>query len=267
MAIGLSNWDTSKVTNMSYMFAKTRMVNVDALAAGKNNNPNIWNTGNVEAMDHMFEGSSSLMNVTGLSNWNTENVTNMDSLFRSCSSLADITGLSNWDTSKVVNMATMFHSTKIANLDALNTGKNGNPNIWNTGSVTNMSYMFYNCTSLTDITGLSYWDTSKVTTMESMFSGYYNGSYYYNQITNLDALEPYKNNNPNIWNTGNVTNMSNMFFICESLIDITGISNWDTSKVTSFYRMFYLVPSTTTSGFSFTSRPGTITGGTYVPSS
>ena len=132
------------------------------------------------------------------------------------------------------------------------------------------SNMFIFMNSLTDITGVSNWDTAKVTNMGGMFSG--------TKIASLESLVPNKNNNPNIWNTGNVTNMGSMFHSCSSLTDITGIASWDVSRVTAtagsaafsanrFYGMFYGVPSATTSGFSFTNRAGSINSdGTYVTS-
>ena len=218
-------------------------------------------------------------------------------MFSNVSSLTDISGLSDWDTAKVTNMLQMFYSTKITNANALATGKNNNPNIWNTGNVTNMATMFSGASTLTDISGLSDWDTSKVTNMDRMFQN--------TNITNVNALATGKNNNPNIWNTGNVTSMREMFSDASSLADISGLSNWDTAKViimyqmfyndtalvnissiagwdvssvtatagtTSsnnyFYQMFYSVSSTATSGFAFTNRAGSINSvGTYVPSS
>ena len=234
---GLSNWDTAKVTEMSYMFYSTTITSLDALIPNKNNNPNIWNTGNVTSMNSVFYGCTSLTDITGLSNWDTSNVTNMTGAFRECSSLTNITGLSNWNTAKVTSMSTMFYGTKITSLDALAPNKNNNPNIWNTSNVTDISYMFYECKSLTDITGLSDWDTTEVTSMKYTF--------YKNKIASLDALAPNKNNSPNIWNTGNVKNMDSIFSGCESLIDITGISNWDTSKVTDMSSMFHNTKITT----------------------
>ena len=218
-------------------------------------------------------------------------------MFNSASSLTDISGLADWDTAKVTNMSYMFASTKIANADALATGKNNNPNIWNTGNVKSMGQMFYAASSLTDISGLANWDTAKVTEMYQMFQ--------FTKITNVNALATGKNGNPNIWNTGNVTNMSYMFSDASSLTDISGLSDWDTAKVTDmrsmfndtaivdispiagwdvssvtataggatsinnyFYQMFYSIPSTVTSGFIFTNRAGSINSdGTYVISS
>ena len=218
-------------------------------------------------------------------------------MFSGATSLTNISGLTNWDTTKVTNMSSMFAGTKITNVDALVPNKNNNPNIWNTGNVTNMGSMFSGATSLTNISGLTNWDTTKVANMSGMFQS--------TKITNVDALIPNKNNNPNIWNTGNVTSMYQMFYSASSLTDISGLANWDTVKVTDmrymfynassladispiagwnvssvtataggttisnnkFYQMFYSVPSNVTSGFVFANRAGSLnSSGTYVTS-
>ena len=253
-------------------------------------------------MDDTFSYFKGLKDVPGLSDWDVSKVTSMNNLFSNASSLTDISGLSNWDTSKVEYMSCMFYGTKITNTNALAPNKNGNPNIWNTGNVKSMGSMFSKISTLTDISGLSNWDTAKVTDMEYMFS--------YTNIPNTNALITGKNGNPNIWNTGNVKYMSAMFQRIDSLNNISGLSNWDTSKVVSmqlmfekdtaltsispisgwdvssvvatagdtsssnrFKEMFYMLPLSVVSNFSFTSRPGRVNSGnynldgTYVPSS
>ena len=98
---------------------------------------------------------------------------------------------------------------------------------YDTSQVTSMYYMFG--TSMEDITGLKYWDTSKVTDMRSLF---YNCSKLYN----FNSL---KN-----WDTSKVTNMANLFYGCSNLEEAN--FNWDTSKVTSMYQMFYNCSKLTT---------------------
>ena len=292
---GLSNWVTTNLTSMSSMFQKSAIVNVNALATGKNNNPNIWNISSVTSMREMFKDVTSLVDITGLSDWDTSSTKDMASMFSGATSLVNITGLSNWNTKSATSMHALFANTAITNVNALATGKNSDPDIWNVENVTNISNMFADCTSLTDITGLSNWNTAEVTSMAITFSGCSSltditglsnwdtakvtnmSSMFCNtKITTLDALEPGKNNNPNIWNTGKVSNMYGTFDGCTSLTDISKISGWDVSKVTAtagdatsnnkFYFMFNKVPTITTSGFSFTNRAGSInTSGTYVP--
>ena len=63
-----------------------------------------------------------------------------------------------------------------------------------------MSYMFYECSSLTNI-NLSNFNTQNVTDMSNMFSGC-------KLLTKIDLSN---------FNTQNVTNMSDMFWGCESL--------------------------------------------------
>ena len=81
--------------------------------------------------------------------------------------------------------------------------------------VTNMNYMFMECTNLTTIPLL---DTSKVTDMNYMFYG----------CTNLTTIP--------LLNTSKVTDMRQMFRNCTNLITIPLL---DTSKVTNMTYMFY----------------------------
>ena len=89
-----------------------------------------------------------------------------------------------------------------------------------TSAVTDMSYMFYECESLTslDLSGIN---TSAVTSMESMF----------NWCRNLVSIDL------SGLDTSAVTDMSGMFASCISLtsLNLTGL---DTSAVTSMYQMF-----------------------------
>ena len=115
--------------------------------------------------------------------------------------------VSNLDTSNVTNMSYMFYGCEsLTQLDVSN---------WNTSKVTSMQSMFQNCKSLTTL-DVSNFDTSNVTTMSNMFS-------YCNNLTQLDVSN---------WNTSNVTNMSYMFNGC-TLLTSLDMSNWDISKCTS----------------------------------
>ena len=90
----------------------------------------------------------------------------------------------------------------------------------NTSNVTDMSYMFYNCTNLTSIDA-SNWDTSKVTDMCDMF-------FECHSLESLDLSN---------WDTSSVANMRGMFDSCESLKSIN-VSNLDTSNVTDMSWLF-----------------------------
>ena len=90
------------------------------------------------------------------------------------------------------------------------------------------SYMFYNCSALTNLDGLKNWNTSDVTDMSGMF-------YDCSSLTNCEGL---KN-----WNTYNIECSYFMFFGCTSLAKI-GVSN--TNK-----NILYFLPDNETNTLSY----------------
>ena len=85
----------------------------------------------------------------------------------------------------------------------------------------NLSYLFWSLLYVTEIEGLEFFDTSKVTNMQEMFRGM-------NALTALDVSS---------WDTSNVTNMSEMFRNMNALTTLN-VSNWNTSKVEYMSGMF-----------------------------
>ena len=116
-----------------------------------------------------------------------------------------------------------------------------------TSTVNNMSSMFTNCTSLTNITFGDTFNTSNVTNMSSMFRGcsslenldlskfdksqVLNMSYMFKDCTNL------KNLNLSKFDTHKVSDMRYMFDGCKSLISID-LSKFNTSNVEHMRYMF-----------------------------
>ena len=101
--------------------------------------------------------------------------------------------------------------TKVTEIDTKN---------FDTSKVTSMEGMFSGCSSLTSL-DVSKFDTSKVTDMSAMFGGC-------SSLTSLDLIN---------FDTTNVTDMDVMFSGCKSLT-ILDLSNFDTSKVTNMDGMF-----------------------------
>ncbi|MBM7689676.1 hypothetical protein BCR24_01465 [Enterococcus ureilyticus] len=134
-------------------------------------------------------------------------------MFAELSFLEAIEGATFIDTSNVTDMRYMFYST--SNLTDIDVSK------WDTINVWSMNGMFYNAASLSKL-DLDQWNTSKVTNMSSMF---YNTS----NLTDIDVSE---------WDTINVTDMSSMFYNAQSLTSLN-TTNWNTSKVTTMESMFY----------------------------
>ena len=91
----------------------------------------------------------------------------------------------------------------------------------NTEQVTNMSYMFSDCSALTSL-DVTHFNTAKVTNMNYMF-------YRCSKLTSLDVTK---------FNTANVTNMSYMFESCSALSSLD-LSNFNTAIVTDMSYMFY----------------------------
>ena len=116
----ISEWDTSKVTDMSYMFNNAENFNQDISG---------WDTSKVTSMRGMFSNARSFNQ--DISKWNTAEVTNMGDMFNHAISFnQDISG---WDTSKVTKMDYMFNHATSFDQDISN---------WNTSKVTDMSGMF-----------------------------------------------------------------------------------------------------------------------------
>ena len=91
----------------------------------------------------------------------------------------------------------------------------------NTSEVTNMNWMFLECSKLTSV-DVSHFNTSKVTSMYSMF----------NSCTGLTSLDL------SSFNTSKVTNMTRLFYACENLQTIYVGDGWSTAAVTNSDNMF-----------------------------
>ena len=144
------DFDTSAVTNMSYMFDNCS--NLTTLDLSN------FNTSSVTDMGGMFKNCSGLTSLD-LSNFNTSSVTDMGGMFNNCSGLKSL-DLSNFNTSSVTSMGFMFYNCqRLKSLDVTN---------FNTSSVTRMDRMFSECRSIASL-DVSNFDTSAVTDISDMF--------------------------------------------------------------------------------------------------
>ncbi|EAF6816767.1 BspA family leucine-rich repeat surface protein [Listeria monocytogenes] len=179
-SLDLSNFDTSKVTSMSYMFYESAATSLDLSNFG---------TSKVTNMSNMFAGSAATS--LDLSSFDTSNVTRMNLMFKE--SAATSINLSSFDTSNVTQMGSLFASSAVTSLDLSN---------FDTSKVTAMAYMFYE-TAVTSL-DLSNFDTSNALNMSNMFAS--------SAVTSLDLSN---------FDTSNVSNMSNMFGAVSKLQIIT----------------------------------------------
>ena len=200
--LDLSNFDTSNVTSIQGMFQKCESLEEVDLSS--------FDTSNVTDMNYMFNYCTKLKQLD-LSNFDTSNVTSIRVMFQRCESLEEV-DLSNFNTSKVTDMAYLFN--KDINLKSINISN------FDTSNVSSMRSMFYNCSKLTEL-DVSKFDTSNVEEMNFMFLGC-------SSLKSIDVSN---------FNTSKVTTMKSMFNKCNSLEQLD-ISNFDTSNVTDMSFMF-----------------------------
>jgi surface protein len=100
----IGEWDTSKVTDMVAMFARTNAFNQPI---------GDWDTSEVVTFSHMFNVANAFNQPIG--DWDTSKVTNMRAMFHETNSFNQPIG--DWDTAKVTTMERMFKSTKAFDQD------------------------------------------------------------------------------------------------------------------------------------------------------
>jgi surface protein len=139
--LDVSNFNTSKVTNATYMFAScSRLPSLDL---------SNWNTSQFQNTNGMFSSCSALETLN-VSNWNTSRITNATQMFNGCRKLTTL-DLSSFDFSKVQYANGLFY------------GCNGLTTItatFNTSSLEVLADWFNNCVALETISEI---DGTKVT--------------------------------------------------------------------------------------------------------
>ena len=138
--------------------------------------------------------------------------TSLYGFFRGLTKLETIKDLKYLNTEQVTNMSYMFSDcSALTSLDLSN---------FNTAKVRDMSYMFYRCSALSSL-DLSNFNTAIVTNMSYMFSDC-------STLSSLDLSN---------FNTAIVTNMSYMFNGCSALSSLD-LSNFNTAIVSDMSLMF-----------------------------
>lgn len=144
----LTDWNTSNIDDMSYMFQNDVLFDQDLSGLDTSNVTDMtymFSCDNVDSFYvHTFNGN--------ISDWDTSNVTDMTGMFY----LARVFNqdISNWDTSNVTDMSEMFFRANAFNIDISN---------WDTSNVKSFRNMFAETIAFNqDISG---WNTSKVTDM------------------------------------------------------------------------------------------------------
>ena len=158
-------------------------------------------------------GNGTIVHIVFDKSFSTYTPTSLSRFFENLTTPETITGLEYLNTEKVTDMRFMFNNcSKLTSLDVTN---------FNTAKVTDMSYMFSRCKSLTSL-DVTKFDTRNVTTMEGMFSSC-------SKLPSLDVTN---------FNTVNVKNMMKMFIDCKALTSLD-VTNFNSENVTNMNRMFY----------------------------
>lgn len=251
-SLDLSSFNTTNVTDMNHMFSGDS--ELTTIYVGDK-----WNTDNLSATQtwsgeengwvDMFEGCTSLKGEQGTtydSNYVGKEYAHVDGGTSNPGYLSTVAPVEAYAVLSSTGKTLTFYydnkkNTRSGHVCPLNTGDNypewyndewdeGNPNkitkvVFNSSfkdaRPTSTFYWFYGQEHLTTITGIKYLNTSKVTTMESMF----------HNCSSLASLDLSK------FKTSNVTNMSNMFYNCSSLTSLD-LSSFNTSKVNNMSGMF-----------------------------
>ena len=158
-------------------------------------------------------GNGTIVHIIFDKSFSTYTPTSLYNFFWNLINLETITGLKYLNTEKVTNMRYMFgNCSKLTSLDVTN---------FNTAKVTDMSFMFSNCSKLTSL-DVTKFDTRNVTNMEGMFSAC-------SKLTSLDFTN---------FNTVKVKNMMKMFAGCIALTSLD-VTNFNSENVTNMNKMFF----------------------------
>lgn len=215
----LNGLDTSRVTDMTYMFAESWNASFQVTGLAD------WDTSNVIHMPGMFQSCSGAgFTAPQVSGWNVSKVEDMSRMFQGCRGAAfTAPNVSNWNTQSVTNMNAMFKGCSGAAFTVPDVSK------WNTSNVTNMSAMFQECSGANfTAPDMSSWDTSKVTDASNMFYLCQGASF-----TSIDISH---------WSITSLTNISSMFSNCSNLVTIYAAPGADWSGVASGANMFATCP-------------------------
>lgn len=150
---------------------------------------------------------------------NCTTITSTSSWFSNCTNLSAIDNINNLRTDQLTDISFMFSDcSSLTSIDLSH---------FNTSNVTNMSGLFDGCSNLATI-DVSSFNTANVTRMSTMFEDC-------SSLTSLDLSH---------FNTANVTDMFQMFADCSSLTSLD-LSNFNTANVEDMATMFYNCSSLT----------------------
>lgn len=154
LTLNSQDMDGNHITNMASMFEGCYIKEVDL---GR------IHTGELTGVKNMFKGAGYIEKITLPQVFNTSKVTDFSYMFAELPRLTEINNIDKLDTTSALDMNHMFVSFGVP-IDTITP-------LLKATHVTDLSYMFYDAVIRNTVTFSSLFDTSHVTTMESMFEG------------------------------------------------------------------------------------------------
>ena len=223
----LSDIDTSKITDMSFLFGNFIDKNGESFCTKGYLSK--------KQKDKCENSASHRKNFSGLESWDTSKVKDMAYMFYNQTLFNE--DISSWNVANVRNMAYMFFGAKVFNQPL---------NRWNVANVKDMKFMFANTESFNQ--PLENWNVRNVKDMQSLFAN----AKAFNQPLNRWNVVNVKdmanmffgakvfNQNISSWNVANVRNMAYMFMSAESFNQ--NIQSWNVNKAQNMSWMFEYSP-------------------------
>ena len=216
----LSDWNVSKVINMTSMFqgcvAFTGVNITGETPLLRQRMFRIPGSNAVKLMSSMFAGCTIFNG--NLANWNVQKVTDMSFMFSTC---LDFTGTGTLNGDETTHIFGIPETNAVTDMSFMFSGCthfNGNLANWNVQKVTDMSFMFFRCDEFTGVDdqggprifGITALNEAGLPIFRSMVN-------MFNDCTNF-------NGDISNWNVSNVTNMSGIFNGCT--LFKRDVSNW-----------------------------------------
>ncbi|WP_161804624.1 BspA family leucine-rich repeat surface protein [Lacinutrix himadriensis] len=190
-------------------------------------------SGGLTSMNFQTISSYDRSRLKSIEQWGDIEWTSMQAAYYGCENLV-VNAMDIPDLSQVTNMSKMFYECSSFNQSFDN---------WDVSNVTNMSYMFQDASSFN--LPINSWNVVNVTDMSFMFRNATSfnqplNSWNVFNVTDMESMfqDATSFNQPiNSWDVGSVTNMRFMFRDAESFNQ--EIDNWDVSNVRDMRNMFY----------------------------
>ena len=196
------------IRDISYIFAGCDKITSDEL----NRNLSAWKLSGDLNIREAFRDCHSVERID-MSVFRNCNITDTSSVFSTCKKLKTIANIGNLNISKADGMSYLFYEcNSLTQLDLSN---------WDTGNIQYMIATFDGCNNLTEL-NCSTWNTGKVYNMQLAF-------YNCNSLETIPVRD---------WDTRSMMYMDKAFGNCTSLVNLD-VSKWDTSKVVELTNTFY----------------------------